>query len=605
MHHHPEALAILQTVFGYSAFRGEQQEIIESLIEGKDCLVLMPTGAGKSLCYQVPALVRPGSGIVVSPLIALMNDQVNALRGLGVKAACLHSGMAWEVIKQVENHWVRGEVDLLYIAPERLLSPRCLSLLKRTPISLFAIDEAHCVSQWGHDFRPEYLGLSDLSRLWPDVPRVALTATATEQTRQEIEERLQLQQANKFIANFDRPNIRYDIVEKNQVRQQLLHFISHIHPNDSGIVYCLSRNRCEQIAEFLNKQGVNALAYHAGMPASKRHEHQDRFLREEGVVMVATIAFGMGIDKPDVRFVAHIDIPRSIENYYQETGRAGRDGLPATAWMAYGLQDVLQHHKMIDCSQGDDIFKQRSREQLNAMLALCETASCRRTQLLAYFGQEVQACGNCDVCLSPPTLWDGTIAAQKVLSTVYWLFNTYQQRFGARYIIDILLGRLTDRIQGNQHQVLSTFGIGKDLSDQTWHSIIRQLLARGFLSVDIEGFSTLALTPKSKALLKREIVLMLRQETVNTVAKSKNRMPSRRKEIPALPEKAAERLRILKAWRLSQSEVEKLDIQFIFNDTTLQLIALVHPKTLRELVGIEGVNQYKLNKYGDALLKAM
>ena len=599
-----QALDVLRNIFGHQQFRSEQEGIVQHLIEGHDCLVLMPTGAGKSLCYQVPALVRPGSGVVISPLIALMNDQVQTLRGLGVRAACLNSTMSWEEITEVEDAWLRGYLDLLYIAPERLLTTRCLNLLKRTPISLFAIDEAHCVSQWGHDFRPEYLGLSELARLWPDVPRIALTATATTETRQEIEERLQLHQAKTFIASFDRPNIRYEIVEKNHVRQQLLQFISENHPNEAGIVYCLSRKRCETIAEFLNKEGIPALPYHAGMSAEERAHHQYRFLHEEGLVMVATIAFGMGVNKPDVRFVAHIDMPKSIESYYQETGRAGRDGLPATAWMAYGLQDVLQQSKMIETSTGDDFFKQQSRERLNAMLALCETASCRRVQLLSYFGQTAHACGNCDICQHTPKQWDATIAAQKVLSTIYWLLKKHQQRFGAKYIIEILLGIHTERIDSFAHHQLSTFGIGKEYSEEVWHSVIRQLLAHGFLSVDIEGYSTLAMTPKSIPLLKGEEKLMLKQVSYLHLP-SKNIMPTRKKTFQDLHPEAYARYQILKQWREQRSSKDGLDPQFIFNDTTLRYIATDNPSTMQQLAHIDGVNLYKLQMYGKDILRTL
>ena len=506
-----KALDVLRTVFGYEHFRGEQQAIVEHLIAGGDCLVLMPTGAGKSLCYQIPALVREGTAVVVSPLIALMQEQVQALRELGVRAAYLNSTLSWQEVQQVENAWARGQLDLLYVAPERLLTERCLNMLNYGRISLFAIDEAHCVSQWGHDFRPEYLGLSALHERWPQVPRIALTATATSQTRQEIEARLQLQDAQAFISSFDRPNIRYEIVEKIDQRRQLLHFISENHLGDSGIVYCSSRSRTESIAEFLCKKGIQALPYHAGLDLATRTGNQQRFQQEEGIVMVATIAFGMGINKPDVRFVAHIDMPKSIEGYYQETGRAGRDGLPASAWMAYGLNDVVQQRKMIEVSNGDEDFKKRSLRQLNAMLALCECATCRRTQLLAYFGQNMDDCGNCDVCLNPPKLWDGTQAAQKFLSAVYWLHRKYEQRFGAKHIIDILQGELNQRVQDNHHQELSVFGIGKDLTAERWNSVVRQLLARSYLTVDNQGYSTLVLTAAAKPLLKGDEVLMLRQ----------------------------------------------------------------------------------------------
>ena len=597
-----KALDVLRTVFGYEHFRGEQQAIVEHLIAGGDCLVLMPTGAGKSLCYQIPALVREGTAVVVSPLIALMQEQVQALRELGVRAAYLNSTLSWQEVQQVENAWARGQLDLLYVAPERLLTERCLNMLNYGRISLFAIDEAHCVSQWGHDFRPEYLGLSALHERWPQVPRIALTATATSQTRQEIEARLQLQDAQAFISSFDRPNIRYEIVEKIDQRLQLLHFISENHLGDSGIVYCSSRSRTESIAEFLCKKGIQALPYHAGLDLATRTGNQQRFQQEEGIVMVATIAFGMGINKPDVRFVAHIDMPKSIEGYYQETGRAGRDGLPASAWMAYGLNDVVQQRKMIEVSNGDEDFKKRSLRQLNAMLALCECATCRRTQLLAYFGQNMDDCGNCDVCLNPPKLWDGTQAAQKFLSAVYWLHRKYEQRFGAKHIIDILQGELNQRVQDNHHQELSVFGIGKDLTAERWNSVVRQLLARSYLTVDNQGYSTLVLTAAAKPLLKGDEVLMLRQESERTASRSKNIMPNRKKSLVDLPAAAQERYERLKTWRLALAKEHNIPAYFIFNDTTLQQIAVEQPDSLRALANISGVGQHKLDTYGSDIL---
>lgn len=598
-----QALEVLRTVFGYDYFRGEQQAIVEHLIAGEDCLVLMPTGAGKSLCYQIPALVREGCAIVVSPLIALMQEQVQALRELGVRAAYLNSTLTWQEAQQVENAWARGQLDLLYIAPERLLTERCMNMLSYGHISLFAIDEAHCVSQWGHDFRPEYLALSILHERWPSVPRIALTATATSQTRQEIEERLQLQEARAFISSFDRPNIRYEIVEKYDQRRQLVNFISENHLGDSGIVYCLSRSRTESIAKHLSKEGITALPYHAGLDLATRTDHQQRFQQEEGIVIVATIAFGMGINKPDVRFVAHIDMPKSIEGYYQETGRAGRDGLPATAWMVYGLNDVVQQRKMIEDSEGDEIFKRRSQRQLNAMLALCECATCRRTQLLAYFGQEIGDCGNCDVCLNPPKLWDGTQAAQKFLSAVYWLYRKYGQRFGAKHIIDILRGQLNDRVKENMHQELSVFGIGTDLDAEQWSSVVRQLLARSYLTVDNQGFSTLVLTPAARPLLKGEEQLMLREESKRSSSRSKNIMPSRKKSLVDLPAAAQERFERLKAWRLAVAKEHGIPAYFVFNDTTLQQIALEQPDSLRALANISGVGQHKLETYGADILQ--
>ncbi|ETD72314.1 ATP-dependent DNA helicase RecQ [Pelistega indica] len=592
------AVRILQEKFGYRGFRGNQQDIINHLIDGKDAVVLMPTGAGKSLCYQIPALVRPGSGVVISPLIALMQDQVQALQGLGIRAACLNSSMTWEQIQDTENAWSRGYIDLLYIAPERLLTTRALNLLKKVPISLFAIDEAHCVSQWGHDFRPEYLGLNELARLWPTVPRVALTATATLETRQDIADRLAFNQAKYFVSSFDRPNIRYEVVEKDNVRTQLMHFISENHHGESGIVYCLTRKKCEVIAEFLNKQGIKALAYHAGLDAQTRAKHQQQFLYEDDLVMVATIAFGMGINKPDVRFVAHVDMPKSIEGYYQETGRAGRDGLPATAWMAFGLQDVLQHRKMIESSNAEEVFKQRAREQLQAMLSYCESSLCRRVALLAYFGQSSHACGNCDSCDRPMSTWNATIAAQKILSTIYWLYRRYEQRFGAKYIIDILLGKHTDRIDEFAHYKLSTFGIGKEYDEATWQSIMLQLMAQGYLNVDIEGYSTLTLTPKSVPVLKGQESVFMIQAPSNTSQKSRNIMPVRKKTFEEQFPQASVRYHQLKQWREQESQKEGVEPQFIFTDTTLKYIALENPQTLKALANIDGINAYKLNRFG-------
>ncbi|NLY34602.1 MAG: DNA helicase RecQ [Alcaligenaceae bacterium] len=597
------ASQVLQTVFGYESFRGEQQAIVEHLVSGGDALVLMPTGAGKSLCYQVPALVREGCAIVVSPLIALMKDQVDALKELGVQAAYLNSTLDWSEIRAVERDFLRGELDLLYIAPERLLGERCLQLLSQGRISLFAIDEAHCVSQWGHDFRPEYMGLSILHERWPQVPRIALTATATTHTRQEIIQRLALGEAKQFIASFDRPNITYHIVEKHDVRRQLLQFIREEHMGDSGIVYCLSRNKTEDIAEFLSKEGIKALPYHAGLDVARRAEHQARFQQEDDLVMVATIAFGMGINKPDVRFVAHIDLPKSVEGYYQETGRAGRDGLAATAWMAYGLQDVVQQRKMIEDSNGDEVFKRRSAAQLDAMLGLCETAQCRRVRLLAYFDQHIEPCGNCDVCLNPPKMWDGTVAAQKILSAVYRLFKERDQRFGAGHIIDILRGKKTDRVTQNRHDTLSVFGVGQDLSDSAWRSVLRQLLANHYLALDIEGYGTLALTEKSRAVLKGEEVLMLRQESERMASKSRNIMPKAKKPVISLPPEAEERFLQLKKWRLAIAREHEVPAYVIFNDATLRQIALNNPETLEDLSFISGVGAHKLDAYGEAIIE--
>ncbi|ETF00856.1 ATP-dependent DNA helicase RecQ [Advenella kashmirensis W13003] len=595
-------LSVLKRVFGYDSFRGEQQAIVEHLVAGHDALVLMPTGAGKSLCYQVPALIRPGTAIVVSPLIALMQDQVDALRELGVRAAFLNSSQEWDDIREVENAFVRGELDFLYVAPERLLTDRCLRLLERGHIALFAIDEAHCVSQWGHDFRPEYLGLSRLQEQWPDVPRIALTATATPQTRDEIAQRLGLTQARHFVAGFDRPNIRYVIVEKSDVRRQLLAFLREEHAGDSGIVYCLSRNKTEDTAEFLCREGIDAMAYHAGLPAELRAQRQARFLREDGVVMVATIAFGMGINKPDVRFVAHIDLPKSVEGYYQETGRAGRDGLPATAWMAYGLQDVVQQRKMIDDSTGDEFFKRRSSTQLDAMLALCETVQCRRTRLLAYFGQPSKPCGNCDVCLTPPQTWDGTVAAQKILSAIYRLHRERDQRYGAGHLIDILRGKRTEKVTLHSHDTLSVFGIGQDISEQGWRSVLRQLMAGNVVTVDGDGYGTLTLTEKSRSVLKGEQTLMMRKESERTSARSRNIMPRGKREIRHLSQAAEKRFESLRQWRRNIAKEHGVPAYVIFNDATLAEIAEMEPATLGDLAQVNGVGQHKLDTYGEAIL---
>lgn len=596
-------LEVLQRVFGYEAFRGEQQAIIDTLMAGDDALVLMPTGGGKSLCYQIPALLRPGTGIVVSPLIALMQDQVDALRELGVRAAYLNSSQEWREAREVERQMLDGELDLLYVAPERLLTDRCMDLLKRSRIALFAIDEAHCVSQWGHDFRPEYLGLSLLHEHWPDVPRIALTATATGTTREEIARRLALEDAAHFVSSFDRPNILYRIVEKNEVKRQLLAFIREEHMGDSGIVYCLSRARVEDTAAFLSQNGIPALPYHAGMDAAVRAEHQARFLREEGLVMTATIAFGMGVNKPDVRFVAHVDLPKSVEGYYQETGRAGRDGEPATAWMAYGLQDVVQQRRMIDESTGDDQFKRRSGRQLDAMLGLCETVDCRRQQLLAYFGQRITPCGNCDTCLEPPESWDGTVAAQKLLSAIFRLWRERGQRYGAGHIIDILRGKATPRVREQGHDTLSVFGVGADLSDQAWRGVLRQLLAKGLVTVDFEGHGTLLLTDDSRSVLKGEVTLMLRREAPGAGRSTRTRRPA-----PAdvgLDAESQERFEALRAWRAAVAREHGVPAYVIFHDATLREIARTNPQSLDALSHVHGVGVRKLEAYGEALLECV
>jgi len=590
-------LETLRQIFGYESFRGEQGAIIEHVVAGGDALVLMPTGGGKSLCYQIPAIVRPGTGVVVSPLIALMQDQVDALLELGVRAAFLNSSQDQAEARRVERAYLQGELDLLYVAPERLLTPRCMDLIGRGRIALFAIDEAHCVSQWGHDFRPEYLGLSVLAERWPDVPRIALTATATEATRAEIATRLALEHAPRFVASFDRPNIRYRIVEKHEVRRQLLDFIRAEHAGECGIVYALSRARVDQTAEFLSRHGIAALPYHAGLDAQTRAAHQARFLREDGIVMVATIAFGMGVDKPDVRFVAHIDLPKSIEGYYQETGRAGRDGLPADAWLAYGLQDVVQQRRMIDDSDGDAQHQRLQMRQLDAMLALCETVTCRRQDLLAYFGQTIEPCGNCDTCLEPPAAWDGTVAVQKLLSAVYRLWRERGQRFGGGHLIDILRGQMTDRVKQHGHDTLSVFGVGENLSVDAWRGILRQALALGLLTVDLEGYGTLALTEASRAVLKGERTLMLRPVAAKRAKPSRQRTTTAA-QLDALPPDALARFEHLRAWRGRVAREHSVPAYVIFHDATLREIALRNPDSLDALAGVSGVGARKLETYG-------
>ena len=599
------ATEVLSRVFGYDSFRGDQAEIIDTVVSGQDALVLMPTGGGKSLCYQIPSLVRPGTGIVISPLIALMQDQVDALEALGVRAAFLNSTQDVGERRRVEAAYVAGELDLLYLAPERLSAPSTLALLDRGPIALFAIDEAHCVSSWGHDFRPDYLALAVLGERWPAVPRIALTATATEATRADIVARLGLGGARTFVSSFDRPNIEYRIVGKDNPRNQLLELLRTEHVGDSGIVYCLSRKSVEETATFLSRNGIPALAYHAGMDARTRAEHQSRFLREPGLVITATIAFGMGIDKPDVRFVAHLDLPKSVEGYYQETGRAGRDGLPATAWLAYGLQDVVQQRKMAETSEGDAAHRRRLGQNLDAMLALCETVECRRTQLLAYFGQPgTPACGNCDTCTAPPQTWDGTVPAQKLLSAVVRLAQR-RQRYGAGHVIDILMGKTNARIESLDHTTLSVYGIGTDLDANQWRGVVRQLLAQRLLAVGTDGYGTLELTEESSAVLRGDRAVWLRTETAKTARSAAGRSGSARKakatDVP-LDAAGEELFEQLRAWRAETAKAAGLPAYVVFHDATLRQIASVRPGTVAQLSGVSGLGAAKLEKYGDALL---
>ncbi|HEY5223167.1 MAG TPA: DNA helicase RecQ [Microbacteriaceae bacterium] len=595
-----DPLTVLHSVFGYDAFRGDQAAVIDRLTGGGDAVVLMPTGGGKSLCYQIPSLIREGTGIVVSPLIALMQDQVDALTAVGVRAAFLNSTQDAAERSRVERAYLSGQLDLLYVAPERLSSESTKQFLARGRIALFAIDEAHCVSQWGHDFRPDYLALSELAKRWPDVPRIALTATATRATHTEITQRLKLEHAEHFVASFDRPNIQYRIVAKNEVRKQLVNFIRGEHQGDAGIVYGLSRNTVEKTAELLRESGIDAMPYHAGLDAATRARTQSRFLREDGVVIVATIAFGMGIDKPDVRFVAHIDLPKSVEGYYQETGRAGRDGEPSTAWLAYGLQDVVQQRRMIDESPGDLAHRRRMSAHLDAMLALCETVQCRRVNLLSYFGQTSEPCGNCDTCLAPPESWDGTVPAQKLLSTVVRLKRERGQQFGAGQLIDILRAKRTPRVEQHRHDQLATWGIGQDLSDQVWRGVVRQLLAQGLLKVNDDGYGTLAITPASADVLSGSHTVQLRRETERP-ARSRGASGSKT-AVAELPESALQLFEALRTWRGEQAREQGVPAYIVFGDATLRGVALVRPATLADLDGISGIGAKKLETYGQQLL---
>ncbi len=601
-----DALRTLHRVFGYDAFRGEQEPIIEHVIGGGDAVVLMPTGGGKSLCYQIPALVRPGTGVVISPLIALMQDQVDALRALGVRAGFINSTQDFDERRVMEAEFLAGELDVLYLAPERLRLDTTLELLGRAKISVFAIDEAHCVAQWGHDFRPDYLALSLLGERWPDVPRIALTATATDATHREITQRLGMPDAKHFVASFDRPNIQYRIVPKAEPKKQLLAFLKEEHAGDAGIVYCLSRNSVEKTAEFLCKNGIEAVPYHAGLDGGMRAAHQSRFLREDGLVVCATIAFGMGIDKPDVRFVAHLDLPKSVEGYYQETGRAGRDGLPSTAWMAYGLQDVVQQRKLIQGGEGDEAFRRRASSHLDSMLALCETAQCRRAQLLTYFGQEAgaQSCGNCDTCLTPPETWDGTVAAQKVLSTVVRLQRERGQKFGAGQIIDILLGKKTAKVIQFDHDQLSVFGIGEELAEAEWRGVVRQLLAQGLIAVEGE-YGTLVLTETSGSVLGREREVRLRKEPKRAPAARASKGERKAKSAAAvaeLPQEAVPLFEALRAWRAASAKEQGVPAYVIFHDATLREIATLRPTSVSDLSGISGVGEKKRATYGEGVV---
>ncbi|MBP6490534.1 MAG: DNA helicase RecQ [Thauera sp.] len=591
---------VLEHVFGYPAFRGEQRQIVEHVAGGGDALVLMPTGGGKSLCYQIPALLRHGTAIVVSPLIALMQDQVSALVEAGVRAAFLNSSLEMEAARAVERALWDGELELLYVAPERLMTPRFLDQLDHLRdtgrLALFAIDEAHCVSQWGHDFRPEYLQLSILPERYPAIPRIALTATADRQTREEIAERLNLLAARRFVSSFDRPNIRYTIVEKNDPRRQLLDFIREECPGQAGIVYCLSRRKVEETAAWLQEQGLAALPYHAGMTQEIRAEHQSRFLREDGLIMVATIAFGMGIDKPDVRFVAHLDLPRSIEGYYQETGRAGRDGLPAQAWMAWGAQDVVQQRRMIDESEANEEFKRLARNRLDVLVGLVEATTCRRQHLLAYFGEASTPCGNCDNCLHPPQTWDATEAARKALSCVY----RTGQRYGAGHLIDVLRGELTEKVIERHHQDITTFGIGSELDEKRWRTVFRQLVARELVAVDHERYNALRLTDAARPLLRGEAEFHLRLEPERSRSRAKRR-GSTPTDIPAgIPTTLFDRLR---AWRFATAKERNVPAYVVFPDATLREIAIKRPHTLSELAAISGVGDRKLEHYGTAILE--
>jgi len=593
-----DALEILNTIYGYDEFRGQQRAIVDTVIQGEDALVLMPTGGGKSLCYQIPSLARKGTGIIISPLIALMQDQVDALQALNLNAAFINSSMDQSAVRDTEKALLSGDIDMLYLAPERLLMPGMLELLDRSELALFAIDEAHCVSQWGHDFRREYMGLSILAERYPSVPRVALTATADERTREEIATNLQLTQAARFISSFDRPNIRYAIGEPTNARDAMLSFLDEHHRADAGIVYCLSRKKVEQTAEWLNKQGRNAVAYHAGLPADVRADNQKRFLREDGLIVVATIAFGMGIDKPDVRFVAHLNLPKSVEAYYQETGRAGRDGLPSNAWMAYGLQDVINLRSMMAQSEADETHKRVENQKLETMLGLAEMIGCRRQALLSYFGDTLDGpCGNCDNCLNPPQTWDATDAARKALSCAY----RTGQRFGVTYLIDVLLGKTSERIQRFGHDQQSTFGIGMEMTANEWRNLYRQLIAKGLLAVDVEGHGSVMLTEESRPVLRGEQILHLRQfsKAINASAKS----GSRKKAPIAIADEDQPLWEAMRGLRKQLSDLAGVPAYIVFNDSTLADMIAIKPRSESEMSMVSGVGKHKLEQYGEEFLE--
>ncbi len=612
-------VSVLQSVFGYEAFRGPQAQIVTHVSEGGDALVLMPTGGGKSLCYQVPAIVRERGGrgvtVVVSPLIALMHDQVGALSEAGVSAAYLNSSLSLDDAQRIEQQLRRGDLTLLYVAPERLLTPRCQAMLEslhgQGRLALFAIDEAHCVSQWGHDFRPEYRELAVLPERFAGVPRIALTATADALTRADIVERLQLQDARTFVSSFDRPNIRYMLVEKKDATQQLLRFIrdEHMGPggHDAGVVYCQSRRRVEEVAGMLQQAGFKALPYHAGLDAAVRQQHQDRFLREEGLIMVATIAFGMGIDKPDVRFVAHLDMPKNIEGYYQETGRAGRDGEPANAWMAYGLQDVVNQRRMIDDSPAPDEFKQVLRGKLDALLALAEASDCRRVRLLKYFGEDSHACGNCDNCLNPPELFDATEPARKMLSCIYRVQQASGHGYGAGHIMDILRGKASEKVLANGHEQLSTFGIGADWSETQWRALLRQLIAVEAVRVADAPYNTLHLSDGARPILKGEadVRLRIQAERAPTRSRSSRARPPAGEDGAPLSLAERECLEALKAWRAQVAKEHNLPAYVIFHDATLRAIAQRRPAEVSDLDGISGIGEKKRAAYGEAVLQVV